>query len=143
LISNFEILDKPFNFFTQGKKVKFEKTLTVQDIDSFAKLTGDKNPLHCDEEYAIKTKFKRRIPHGMLAGSFFSTLVGMYLPGKNCLYLSQNLLFHKPVPLNEPIIISGEIITKIDSLNILIIHTSIKDKLGNLIIDGEAKVKVL
>ena len=72
---------------------EFEKQITRQDIDIFAELTGDFNPLHTDKSYGKKSKFGNNIVHGMLAGSLFSTLIGMYCLGEKSLYLSQNLNF--------------------------------------------------
>ena len=81
----------------QGMRFEFKKVITNEDLDSFAKIVGDYNPLHCDVEFAKKKGFKDRVVYGMLAGSLFSTLVGMVCPGKNNLYLSQNLNFREPI----------------------------------------------
>ena len=73
-----------------GQKKKFSIKVTESMVNEFAKISGDFNPLHMDEQYAKSTKFGRRVCHGMLLASFFSRLVGMYLPGKNSLYFSQH-----------------------------------------------------
>jgi len=72
---------------TKNFKIKVTESMT----EEFAKLTGDYSPLHMEEEYARTTNFGHRICHGMLVGSFFSRLVGMYLPGKYGLLLSYSL----------------------------------------------------
>lgn len=63
-----------------GTEEIFEKQVTKEDTLQFSKLTGDKNPLHLDEEYASETKFKRPVVYGLLLSSFLSNLAGMYLP---------------------------------------------------------------
>lgn len=109
---------------------------------SFVKLTGDKNPLHLDEAYARKTEFGQTIVHGMLLGSFFSTLVGMLCPGKNVLYLSQDLRFRNPLKFGHMVTVAGVVTAKYDASKIMDIKTTIKDKQGTVIVDGLAKVKV-
>ena len=133
----------PFSELKIGDKVVINGKISRDDVQKFAKLTGDFNPLHLDEVYAATTIFKKTIPPGMLLGSLFSTLVGMHLPGKNCLYLAQTLQFRNPAPMDGKITISGEIIEKVDSLKILIILTKIHDNENNLLIEGEARIKVL
>ncbi len=109
---------------------------------SFAKLTGDKNPLHLDYGYARKTEFGEPIVHGMLLGSFFSTLVGMLCPGQNALYLSQDLRFKNPLKFGHTIVIAGVVAAKYDATKIIDVKTTIKDEKGTIIVDGLAKVKV-
>jgi len=125
-----------------GKIIEFNSKISEDMVNKFADLTGDYNPLHMDEEYAKTTQFKGRIVHGMFAASFFSTLFGMYCPGKKNLYLSQQLNFRKPLRLNKRITIRGEVISKVDSIRLLTIKTMILDEEGNIAIDGEAKVKI-
>ena len=79
-----------------GQKVEFTEVISESMIEEFAKLSGDYNSHHMDESYARKTRFKKRICHGMLLGSLFSRLIGMHLPGKHSLYFSQSLNFHIP-----------------------------------------------
>ncbi len=72
-------------------------------VETFGYLIDDLNPIHFDEVYASKTIFKRRISHGMLVGSLFSPIFGMELPGEGSIYLSQSLIFRRPVYLNDEI----------------------------------------
>lgn len=127
-----------------GQKIEFTTQITEEMVNRFADLTGDLNPLHTDEKYAAQTKFKGKIVHGMLAASFFSTLVGMYCPGKKNLYLSQNSQFKSPLKVNETIKVVGEITQKVDSFKIISIKTTIyNEKDNSIIINGEAKVMVM
>lgn len=125
-----------------GDVFEFKKVLTLEDVDSFAGLTGDLNPLHCDEAYASRSPFKKRISHGMLAASLFSTLVGMLCPGRRSLYLSQMLDFRRPIYPGTELTVLGKVIGKVDSVKIVVIETTILES-GEEMITGEAKVRVL
>ncbi|MBI2653876.1 MaoC family dehydratase [Candidatus Woesearchaeota archaeon] len=126
-----------------GDTASFKHTITEKDVELFAKISGDKNPLHFDENFAKKADFSGKIVHGMLAGSLFSKLVGMHLPGR-CIYVSQELEFKNPITPNTEIIIEGRVIKKIDVFRLVTIETNIKDPLSNKkYITGKARVKVL
>lgn len=124
-----------------GQKKSFEVVVTESMVDDFAKLSGDNNPLHMDENYAKSNNFKGRVCHGMLLASFFSRLAGMYIPGKNALYFSQSLKFQYPCFVNDRIEIHGEVIDKSLATKIITLKTTIsKDK--RQIVDGIGKVMV-
>ncbi len=135
--------ERSYSSINIGDVEEFQRRVTIEDIDKFTELSGDNNPLHNDEDYAKTTTFGSRIAHGMLVSSYFSTLVGMYLPGKDCLYLSQNLLFKLPIKPGGDLTIKGTVINKIDALKIIIVRTQIINEGGQVLIDGEAKVKHL
>ena len=80
-----------------GMTEEFVKTVSQSDIELFADVSGDTNPLHLDDDYAATTMFKTRIAHGMLTASFISTILGTRLPGPGCIYLSQSIRFKAPV----------------------------------------------
>lgn len=86
-----------------GQKASAKKTITDKDVQDFARISGDYNPVHLDEEYASKTRFGRRIVHGILVSSLISKVIGTDLPGKGTIYLSQNLKFMKPVYIGDEI----------------------------------------
>lgn len=120
----------------------FVRTITAEDVDKFAKLTGDFNPLHTDKEFGGKSVFKKNIAHGMLLGSLFSTLVGKYCPGDKALYLSQTLNFRLPVFIDEQVEVRATVLNKSETLKIVIFKMEIFKK-GEVAVNGEAKVKVL
>ena len=127
-----------------GDEASFGATITENDVEFFMKFSGDTNPLHSNEEYAASTKFGGRIVHGMLVSSLFSTLVGMYLPGKYCLYLSQELQFKNFVKPNPKLIVRGRVVNKMDALKLVTINTEIIDKYSNKIcVSGKARVQLL
>lgn len=125
-----------------GLKYKFTEKITEFSLDNFASLSGDYNPLHMNEDYAKTTKFKKRVCHGMLLASFFSKLVGMYLPGKNALYFSQTLNFQNPCFVDDIITIQGQVVEKSDSTKIITLNTSIHNQTGLCLVDGMAKVMI-
>ncbi len=125
-----------------GQKITFSKKIDESLLNDFAKISGDFNPLHMDNEYAKKTKFGKRVCHGMLLASFFSQLVGMNLPGKNSLYFSQTLNFRNPCFIDDEITVEGEIIEKKSNIKLISIKTIIYNQEGKCLIDGVAKVIV-
>jgi 3-hydroxybutyryl-CoA dehydratase len=135
-------LQYTFDSINVGINHEFKITVTEKLVLDFSVISGDFNPLHMDENYAIKSKFKKRICHGMLLASFFSRLVGMYLPGKNALYFSQILNFVSPCFINDIITVKGEIIDKNYATKIITVKTSIVNEKNELILDGEAKVMI-
>ena len=127
-----------------GKKAEFDFVLSPNVIADFAKLSGDSSSLHVDPEYAAGTEYKHPIAHGMIAGMLFSRLVGMEMPGKYCVYLSQALTFHRPMFAGSTLVVSGEIIHKSDAVRSLTITTEVRDKAtGELLVNGRALVRVL
>ncbi len=125
-----------------GRTFEFEHILSEEDINAYANLIGDFNPLHIDKEYAKTTIYKGKISHGMLAASLFSTLLGMYCPGKDSIILSLNAKFKRPIKPNIKLKVYGEITKKVDSLKMLSVKLSLSDD-QHILIDGEAKVKKL
>ena len=86
-----------------GDKANLKRTISAADIEAFAEVRLDHNPLHLDEKYASGTMFGQRIAHGMLAGSMFSAIIAHQLPGLGSIYLSQNLNFRHPVYIGDEI----------------------------------------
>jgi 3-hydroxybutyryl-CoA dehydratase len=135
-------IENKFENINVGDKKSFSKIWNMEDVKTFSNLSGDLNPLHIDEDYAKKTQFGKIIVHGMLVASSFSTFVGMYLPGKYCLYIKQDILFKKPVFVGDSLLISGEVVQKIESTKMLEISLKIFRN-TEIVIEGSALVKVL
>jgi 3-hydroxybutyryl-CoA dehydratase len=87
-----------------GMEASYAKTITNDDILAFAELSGDVNPVHLSDEFAASTVFKKRIAHGFLTGSLFSTVLGTKLPGPGCIYLSQSMKFKAPVYIGDEVV---------------------------------------
>ena len=125
-----------------GMQKSFKIFISEDRLDEFAKLSGDDNPLHMNEEYASSTSFKKRVCSGMFLSSFFSRLVGMYLPGKHALHISQSLNFVNPCFIGETITVGGKVIDKSPATKIIKLETTITNESGKRIIDGKAQVIV-
>jgi acyl dehydratase len=125
-----------------GDKIEFKKVISESLVNQFAQISGDYNPLHMDSQYARTTNLKQRICHGMLLASFFSQVVGMFLPGIRALYLSQTLKFISPCYIDDIITIHGEVIGKSDSARIITLNTKIVNSVGESLVEGQAKVLV-
>jgi 3-hydroxybutyryl-CoA dehydratase len=87
-----------------GMEASFAKTVSEADIVGFANVTGDKNPVHLDADFAARTMFKERIAHGMLTASYISAVFGMELPGPGVIYISQTLNFKGPVKIGDEVV---------------------------------------
>ena len=92
-----------------GMSAQFKRKIDSEMIDNFAQVSGDSNPLHIDSEYARRSGFKDQIAHGMLCSSLFSELVGVHLPGENCLLTDISVVFSKPVFVDDEVIVDGSI----------------------------------
>lgn len=123
-------------------KFEIEKTVKDEDVRNFAELSGDKNPLHLDDEYAKTTMFKQRISHGMLPASYISMAIGMHMPGIGTTYLEQDLKFKKPVFIGDKVKVCLEVTDLVDKGKFFIaeIKTQVLNSQGDVVIDGRAKV---
>jgi len=117
--------------------------ITQDDINKFAKLTGDDNKLHLDKAYAAKTSFKKPVAHGMLGASFISTIIGTELPGDGSLWFSQSIDFLYPVRVGDLLTVRAEVLKKDDRNNAIEMSTDIFNQNKEQVIRGTAKVKVI
>jgi 3-hydroxybutyryl-CoA dehydratase len=131
-----------FDEIELGMQKSFKVNISKNMLDVFGRHTGDYNPLHMSEEYASSTSFKKRVCSGMFLSSFFSRLVGMYLPGKHALHISQSLNFVNPCFIGETITVEGKVIDKSPATKIIKLETTITNESGKRIIDGKAQVIV-
>ena len=131
-----------FDEIELGMQKSFKVDISKNMLDVFGRDTGDYNPLHMSEEYASSTSFKKRVCSGMFLASFFSRLVGMYLPGKHALHISQSLNFVNPCFIGETITVEGKVIDKSPATKIIKLETTITNESGKRIIDGKAQVIV-
>tara|TARA_B100000963_G_scaffold344095_1_gene346599 strand:- start:361 stop:810 length:450 start_codon:yes stop_codon:yes gene_type:complete len=100
-----ETFKKLHGFFIEDLKLyqteEIQRKITEKDINEFAKLTGDDNPVHTNSDFAKKTIFKQKVAHGFLSASLISTLIATKLPGPGSIYISQNLKFLAPVFVDD------------------------------------------
>ena len=124
-----------------GDKATFTKTVSQDDIVAFASVTGDDQPLHLDDAFAARTRFGKRIAHGMLSAGFISAVLGTRLaPGNIVVYLSQQMRFRLPVGIGDTITAEAEV-TAIDlEKRIVTVRTDCLNQNGDVVVKGEATV---
>jgi acyl dehydratase len=125
-----------------GKVFTFQRAITQKDVCTFVALTGDRNPLHIDEEFGRNSQFGANIVHGMLVGSLFSTLVGMHCPGDKSLYMSQTLQFKLPLFVGDTVTVKGTVTQKHDAIRLVTMKTEIC-RGSEVIVTGEAKIRMI
>jgi 3-hydroxybutyryl-CoA dehydratase len=126
-----------------GDSVQLTKTFGDAEIEKFAELTGDRNPLHMDEAFAARTRFKRRIAQGILSASLISTCVGMHLPGTGAIYLDQTLRFVKPVYVGDTVTLTATVSHIREDKPLLTLSTTWTNQHGQRVIEGEAHVLLM
>lgn len=131
----------PIEEIKEGMTVSFSQTITDADIKSFAAISGDRNPVHVDEEYANASRYKKRIAHGFLTASFFSALFGTKLPGEGCVYVAQSLRFKRPVYIDDTVTATVEV-TKIDLKRKRVFFNTVCKVKNKIVTDGEAEIYI-
>ncbi len=134
------MIGKKISEISIGDSSELVKVITEKDVAMFGEITGDMNPAHFDAEYAAKTIFKKRIAHGMLCGSLFSTIVGTVLPGRGSIYLKQDLKFLAPVYLNDTLTAKVTVTEIITDKNRVIFDTTTTNQDGVVVIKGSALI---
>jgi 3-hydroxybutyryl-CoA dehydratase len=122
-----------------GAWAEASRLVAAADFLRFADLSGDRNPIHTDAEFAAKTSFGEVIAPGMLIGSYFSALIANELPGPGSIYLSQSLVFQRPVFPGDELIVRVEVRELLKSTVCSLLTTASRS--GEVVISGEAVVK--
>lgn len=121
-----------------GEKYTHTFSFSQEDVIAFAKVTGDNNPVHLDEDYAADTMFKKPIMHGMLGASIFSKVFGTLFPGEGTIYLNQNIQFTRPMYAGDQYEAQFEIVEIDSEKHRAKITTSIVNIEGKTVILGDA-----
>jgi 3-hydroxybutyryl-CoA dehydratase len=125
----------------EGDSATLTKTISDADVVLFAALSGDMNPVHLDEEYAGKTRFGRRIAHGMLIAGMVSAVLGMKIPGEGTIYAGQTIRFTKPVYLGDTITVTATILSYDRERGKMVLETICRNQDGEVVLSGEADVR--
>jgi len=133
------LANRTYDELRVGETASLQRTLSQQDIEVFAILSGDVNPAHLDEAYARGTPFHHVIAHGMWGGTLISTVLGTRLPGPGTIYLSQQLNFLKPVGLGDVITVSVTVMDKGDKHRVRLACVCTNQE-GQTVITGDAEV---
>lgn len=126
-----------------GDTFTIQKEVTDELIRKFADVSGDYNPIHLDEDFAAKTRFGKRIAHGMLGASFISAVLGYKLSEQKVVYLSQTLKFVAPVYIGDTVTAKAVVKEIRQDKPIVTIETTCENQNGELLITGEGKIMVL
>lgn len=122
-----------------GQVFSFIMKIEEKDVNSFANLSGDFNPLHMSEAFALERGFLGRLVHGFLLSSYLSRLIGVHLPGENCILQTADLKFVSPVYINDTIEITGIISFISVAMKAAVIEVSIKNK-KNFLVKGKIQI---
>ena len=130
-----------FDELSVGQSAETSHVVGAADIEAFAAVSGDHNPVHMDEAFAKGTPFGGRIAHGMLGAAYISAVLGNNLPGPGAIYLSQSLRFRRPVRIGDPLVAR----VTVKALDAAKGHATLETQAlvnGKTVIDGEALVMV-
>src|SRR5438876_984061 len=121
-----------------GQKATRSLTLTAAHVKTFAELTGDYNPLHFDEAFAVRTKFGRLVVQGGLTTGLLHALVAMDMPGPGTVFLSQNWKFTAPVYIDDTITAAAEVVSVHPSKPVTQLAIRVTRQSGEVVLEGEA-----
>ena len=114
-------------------------TITENDIQRFAEVSEDFNPLHMSDEFAAKTVFGKRIAHGALTASYISGILGNNLPGPGAIFIGLSMRFKRPVHIGDEVTVRAEVAEKKDRGNRVTLKVECTVD-GKRVITGEAEV---
>src|SRR5215204_1803046 len=126
--------------FKVGDRAEMTKRIEQSDVDAFATVTGDHNPVHVDEEFAKTTRFGRRIAHGMFTASLISAVLANKLPGEGSVYLGQTLQFMAPVFPGDEVTARITVKEIREDKPVVKLETICMNQRGEVVIRGEATV---
>lgn len=135
------VLGLYFDELSVGQTAEATHVVGVADIEAFAAVSGDVNPVHMDEDYARTTTFGGRIAHGMLAAAYISAVLGNDLPGPGAIYLTQSLRFRRPVKIGDPVTARVTVKTLDAGKSHATFETACLVN-GKTVVDGEALIMV-
>jgi 3-hydroxybutyryl-CoA dehydratase len=130
-----------FDDLSVGQSAETTRVVGVADIEAFAAVSGDVNPVHLDEDYARTTAFGGRIAHGMLAAAYISAVLGNQLPGPGSIYLSQSMRFRRPVKIGDAV--TARVTVK--ALDAARAHATLDTRCevnSKVVVEGEALIMV-
>ena len=125
----------------QGDTYTSQFTITQEQVNAFAELSGDNNPIHIDQEFAANTPFKQTIVHGIFSATIFSKVLGTEFPGHGSIYLTQKLEFKRPVFPGKSYEARFEITETREGKHTAVVSTRVYEmERGKLVIDGWAEM---
>lgn len=125
-----------------GDSAETLKRITEADIEVFAQVTGDRNPIHLDDAFAAKSRFGRRIAHGMMTASLISAVIANKLPGEGSIYLGQSLVFVAPVFPGDDVTARVTVKEVREDKPIVKLETVCVNQRDEVVVRGEATVLI-
>ncbi|AVT78588.1 bifunctional enoyl-CoA hydratase/phosphate acetyltransferase [Rhodopseudomonas palustris] len=135
-----QIQNRTFDEIEVGDTASLVRTLTYRDIEVFAVMSGDVNPMHVDAAFAKSDMFHQVVAHGMWGGALISTLLGTQLPGPGTIYLDQSLRFARPVLLGDTVTVTVTVKEKNAAKKRLLLDCRATNQRGEEVITGLAEV---
>ena len=133
-------MGKSYDQLEIGEEETYTKKIEEKDVIAFAELTGDRNPIHIDVEFAKKSRFKQRIVHGWLTQSLVSTILGTKLPGLGTILVQVNCKYLTPVYIDDTVTVKVKLKEKLDSKKHAIFDIEWSNQNETLVAVGQAKV---
>ena len=134
------IENRTFDELKIGDTASLVRTLTFKDVEIFAAMSGDVNPVHVDLAFAKDDMFHKIIAHGMWGGALFSTVLGTELPGPGAIYLGQSLRFRHPIGLGDTITVTVRVAEKSSEKHRVTLDCEAQNQKGETVITGTAEV---
>jgi len=132
-----------FESIAVGDETRLTRRFTAEAVDAFARVSGDDNPLHTDAAFAARTRYGRRVAHGMLSAAYLSSIIGTKLPGAGALWFQQEFDFLVPILVDDEIEFVVRVEHKSDATRTLIISVVGTNQHGTLVLKGQGRVMVL
>jgi 3-hydroxybutyryl-CoA dehydratase len=123
-----------------GQSAKSSMTITDDAIREFARLSGDDNPIHLDSDYAARTRFGRRIAHGVFTAGLISRVAGTQLPGPGSIYLNQTMKFKAPAYIGDTVTAEIKVLHVKPEKALISLSTVVRNQRDEVLLEGEALV---
>jgi phosphate acetyltransferase/phosphate butyryltransferase len=135
-----QIVNRTYDELRIGESATLAHTLSRRDVELFAVMSGDVNPMHVDDVFARSDIFHQVVAHGMWGGALISTLLGTRLPGPGTVYLGQTLRFHHPVYVGDKIVVTVRVAGKTPEGHRVQLDCEAVNQDGETVISGRAEV---
>ena len=143
MTSDTDIVDRPLESFAVGDAASFTAEITEEAIEAFARLSGDRNPLHLDPTFAGATPYRQRIAHGQLVAAPISRLAGHFLPGRRCLLVDVRSRFVRPVFGGDRLTYRGTVVHISSATRVLKVQVEVTNQEGVVVLRGSYEGQVL
>lgn len=126
--------------YQPGDGFSFERYISAEDVQQFADVVGDHNPIHLDAEFAERSFFKNRIVHGAFVAGLISKVLGMDFPGQGTIYISQTSVFKRPVLVDTTVKVEVKVTEVLTEKRRLVLNTNVYNEKGEICLTGSATV---